>query len=139
MQITDIIDQDSHAIGTESFAAQCRDTLDKKGVLVLSDFIRPAALAAMHAEARSGQSQAYFCAQNHSVYLTPQNPDLPDTHAANRQVVSSKGCICDDMIAAASPLRTLYDSADFRNFIALITGQSALHPYADTLSSINIH
>lgn len=39
----------------------------------------------------------------------------------------------------APPLRLLYDDSIFRAFIARVTGDVALHPYADPLSSINIH
>jgi len=139
MQIADIIDQNAHPISADDFTTDCRDTLEQTGVLVLSDFIKPSALAAMQVEAKAGQDQAYFCAQNHSVYLTPNNSAFAPDHAANRQVVSSKGCICDDMIGNGSPLRILYDSPDFRHFVAYVTGETALHPYADPLSSINIH
>jgi len=64
---------------------------------------------------------------------------FPADHAANRQVVSSKGCICDDMVARDSPLRALYDDAAFRGFVKQTTGETDLHAYADPLSSINIH
>lgn len=36
-------------------------------------------------------------------------------------------------------MRALYDAAVFRDFIRFVTGQAELHPYADPLSSINIH
>lgn len=139
MTVADIIDLAAHPIHHTDFKAKCRDTLDETGVLVLSDFIQPAALDAIRAESIAKQDQAYFCAQNHSVYLTPHDPNHADDHPANHQVVSSKGCICDDAIDAGSALRTLYDDSGFRGFIAGVTGQAALHPYADPLSSINIH
>lgn len=139
MQISDIIDFDQHPITDPTFAARCADILNRDGVLVLSEFITSDALSDMRAESLAKQDQAYFCAQNHSVYLTPPNSDFPDDHPANRQVVSSKGCICDDRIAVNSPLRALYDAPEFRSFVGQTTGQGALHPYADPLSSINIH
>lgn len=83
--------------------------------------------------------KAYFCTQSHSVYLSPSDPDLADDHPRNRQVISSKGCICDDDVAADSVLRQLYDNQQFRDFIMAVTGEDQLHPYADPLSSINIH
>lgn len=83
--------------------------------------------------------KASFCAQDHSVYLTPDDLAFDAVHAANRKVTSSKGCICNDDVAADSDLRQLYDSADFRDFVRLVTGQEGLFPYADPLSSINIH
>lgn len=139
MTIAGIIDLESYPIGRAGFDAQCRDTLDQTGVLVLPDFIQPAALAAIRAESIAKQGQAYFCTQNHSVYLTPHDPAHADDHPANRQVVSSKGCICDDAIDQNSALRRLYDDTGFQDFVSAVTGQAALHPYADRLSSINIH
>lgn len=139
MLIKDIVDLTAHPIAHPAYGAKCRETLDHEGVLVLSDFIRPAALTALRDESIAGKDKAYFCAQNHSVYLTPPNSAFPDDHPANLQVVSSKGCICDDDVGAQSPLRVLYDALDFRNFVATVTGQTALHPYKDPLSSINIH
>ncbi|NRB05122.1 MAG: 2OG-Fe(II) oxygenase [Rhodobacteraceae bacterium] len=139
LTLDQIVDLTQFPLGDASFGARCKKTLDRDGALVLSNFIRPDALEEMRRESAAGQDQAYFCAQDHSVYLTPPNPDFPATHAANRQVVSSKGCICDDVIDQASPLRTLYDAPEFRSFVMQTTGEAALHPYADTLSSINIH
>lgn len=139
MTLNTIINLATHPITDGTFAAQCRETLDRDGVLVLADFIQPDTLATMRAESIAGQDKAYFCTQSHAVYLTPHDPSLPDDHAANRQVTSSKGCICDDIIDTTSPLRALYDATEFRNFVATVTGQSDLHPYADGLSSINIH
>jgi hypothetical protein len=93
----------------------------------------------MKAEALAGQDQAYFCTQSHTVYLTPPDPDRDAAHPANRMIASSKGCICDDVVPETSPLRALYDAPAFRDFVKRVTGETALHPYADPLSSINIH
>jgi hypothetical protein len=54
-------------------------------------------------------------------------------------VQSSKGCITDDQVALDSPLRTLYDSPQLRSFLAFVMGEEHLYPYADSLSSINLH
>ena len=139
MTIADIVDLERYPLDSPEFGASANAALDEHGVLVLEGFIRPEALKAMQEEARAGQDQAYFCTQSHSVYLTPMDPELAATHPANRQVESSKGCICDDEIAQSSPLRALYDAASFRDFVKRATGESALHPYADPLASINIH
>lgn len=139
MLLEEIVDLDTHPIIHAGYGANCRAKLDREGVLVLEDFIRPAALRLMLSESTAEQERAYFCAQSHSVYLTPDDPTYPDDHPANRKVVSSKGCICDDEIGANSPLRILYDNESFRAFVADTTGQRELHPYADTLSSINVH
>jgi hypothetical protein len=139
MTLVDTVDLRKHPLADDTFVAQCRETLDRDGALILSDFIQPAALQAMLDESTAKQDQAYFCTQSHSVYLTPDNPEFGDDHPTNRKVVSSKGCICDDAVGATSPLRTLYDDTRFRDFIARVTGEDTLHHYADPLSSINIH
>ena len=137
--LADLIDLDTYPVGDADFLARCADTLDTTGVLALSDFIRPDALTQMQAEAEAGLSQAYFCDQDHSVYLTPDDPAYGPIHPANVKVTSSKGCICDDVVPVTSPLRALYASPAFRAFVSGVTGQAELHPYADPLSSINIH
>ncbi|MGR3614815.1 MAG: HalD/BesD family halogenase [Paracoccaceae bacterium] len=139
MQIADFVNMGAHPISEPGFADECRETLDQKGVLVLSDFITPQALADILSESQQKQDQAYFCTQKHSVYLTSDNADFPADHPANRKVESSKGCICDDSVGPSSALRALYDAAEFRSFVKTVTGESELHEYADPLSSINIH
>ncbi|WP_224814416.1 2OG-Fe(II) oxygenase [Hasllibacter sp. MH4015] len=139
MALNDIVDLARHPVDDPAFGAACRERLDRDGVLVLSDFITPDALQEMRREGEAGRARTYFCAQSHSVYLTPEDPRFPPDHPANRQVVSSKGCICDDVIAPNSPLRQLYDAPAFRDFVKRVTGQAEVHPYADPLSSINIH
>ncbi|MEL6959160.1 MAG: 2OG-Fe(II) oxygenase [Pseudomonadota bacterium] len=139
MDLTYIVDHAAYPLDDPDFLARCKATLDDKGVLVLPNFITPDALAAMADEAKAEEANAYFCTQTHSVYLTPQNPDFAPHHPANAQVTSSKGCICDDLVGDASPLRTLYDAPAFRAFVMATTGETSLHPYADPLSSINVH
>ncbi len=139
MTISDIVDVERYHIDTSDFSDVCRQTLSEHGVLVLPEFIRPSKLADILTESPAKQDQAYFCAQKHSVYLTPDDNTYPADHPANRKVISSKGCICDDVIDASSPLRALYDDPTFQRFIAVVAGEAALHPYADPLSSINIH
>jgi hypothetical protein len=139
MHLRDIVNLESYPLGKATFATTCAETLNENGVLVLKDFLRPDALVLLQEEAERSAHKAYFCTQHHSVYLTPPDPTLPPEHPRNRQVESSKGCICDDVVAADSPLRQLYDAPEFRSFIKYVTDEQALHPYADSLSSINIH
>ena len=137
--ITDIVDHSAYPLDDPNFISTCKSALDQSGVLVLADFILPDALQTIASEAAAKQDKAYFCTQQHSVYLTPANPNFDADHPANAQVTSSKGCICDDLVGMQSPLRTLYDADAFRSFVKAVTGEAALHPYADPLSSINIH
>ena len=133
------IDLDTHPLGDPAYGAQCRDTLDHHGVLVLRRFLRASAIAAIRQEGETHAHRAFFAASRHNVYLKPQDAALPADHTRNRLVVSSKGCITDDDIPADSALRVVYDAPVFRSFLCAVLGEAAVHPYADRLSSINLH
>jgi len=121
------------------FAAECRDTLNQDGVLILTDFIQSKAIEQMKAEGADRIGDAYFCANSHNVYLTPPDENFPSEHPRNREVISSKGLIGDDQVPEGSPLKMLYRNPRFQAFIATVVGEEALYPYADPLSAVNIH
>lgn len=139
MNLSDVVNLGEHPVNESSYQRDCKDRLEQHGVLALAGFITDPALKTMREEAERGRAKAYFCAQRHSVYLTPDNLDFDADHPANRKVVSSKGCICDDDVRQDSPLRLLYNAPEFQDFVKAVTGEMELHPYADPLSSINIH
>lgn len=139
MDFSQIVRLDRHPLGDPDYASACNATLDRDGVLCLEGFLSADALRSVVDEAEEQADKAYFCTQKHSVYLTP-NDDLFDRdHPCNRQVISSKGCICDDVVSRTNALRVVYDAPVFRQFVMNVTGEQALHPYADSLSSINVH
>ena len=139
MKLEQIISLEKYPITNPDFKQQSRQTLNAKGVLVLPGFLKPSALDAIHAEGVAGLDKAYFKTQRHNVYLTPNDPHYPETHVYNRQNTSSKGCITDDQIEADSALRTIYDSKKLKDYLCYVLGETALYPYADPLSSINLH
>ena len=139
MEVQQIIDTEKHPVLDEEFRSKCKDTLDQTGVLILREFLRATAIATIYQEALDGREKAYFCTQSHNVYLMEADPSFASDHPRNREVISSKGCICDDIIPAQSPLRHLYNSEDLKFFLCTILGEEALYEYADPLSSINLH
>lgn len=138
-RLADIIDIARYPLRDDSFLAQAARTLDEAGALILPGFINDSALAQLVQEAEAAQDQAYFTKGTHNVYLTARDDSLPDTHVMNRQITSSKGCICTDQVPDSSPLHVIYHDPVFQNFICQIVGQVAIYPYADPLSSINVH
>ena len=139
MKLEQIISLEQYPITNPDFKQQSRQTLNAEGVLVMPGFLKPSALDAIHTEGVAGLDKAYFKTQTHNVYLKPNNPQYPETHVYNRQITSSKGCITDDQVQADSALRTLYDSKEFKDYLCYVLGETALYPYADPLSSINLH
>jgi len=138
MNVNEIISPEFD-ISDRTFRATCKSTLDRDGVVVLPGFISDTSIEQMKVEGNSRIGDAYFCANNHNVYLTPPDESFSTDHPRNREVVSSKGLIGDDQVPANSPLKALYRHETFQSFIAEVVGEEALYPYADPLSAVNIH
>ena len=135
----EIVDLKRFALADTKFRTGCRDVLEQSGCLLLKHFLKPRAVELVREEAILNQHLAYYCMEEHNVYLTPQDEGYSVDHPRNRNLTSSKGCITDDQIPGESVLRTLYDSVEFRDFLCAVLGEDALYEYADPLSSINIH
>ena len=137
--LANIVDLRQIRLQSKTFQAECKQTLDEKGVLVLSDFLNPSAIASIKHNGQECQHLAHFTTNNHNIYLKPFNSEYPACHPRNREVVSSKGCITTDQIPENSALRILYDAPEFRGFLCAVLGEARLYEYADSLSSINLH
>lgn len=130
---------DLHPLDNADWRRACRAQLNQQGALVLRQFLQPAALQAIIAEGDAQRHLAYHTLSKHNVYLMKADEAYSSEHPRNRDVISTKGCITDDVIAAESPLRQLYNDALFKEFLCDVLGEAALYPYADPLSSINLH
>lgn len=126
-------------LGDSDFIEQCRRRLEETGALVVAGFLRPEAIAAVLEQSAGRESDAYFADTTHNVYLTPPDSELGPDHVFNHQVTSTKGLIADDQIPADSSLRTVYNADGFQDFLCRVLGTERVHPYADELSSINVH
>lgn len=137
--LSNIIDLAKNPLDDLAFRHWCKNRLDRDGVLILSPFLQPHAIEQIKQEGNEQQDLAYYCQHKHNVYLNPSDPYFDDQHVRNREVISSKGCITNNQIPLSSPLHSLYQSAEFRDFLCHVLGEAALHEYADPLSSINLH
>ena len=133
------IDVKRHPIDDDTYKCLCRSRLDADGALVLEGFFTAQAISRAMEESAHREPEAYYAASSHNVYLTPSDPTRDVHDAFNRQVGSSKGLIADDQVPADSPLREVYDDATFRRFLRGVLGVEQVYPYADRLSSINVH
>jgi hypothetical protein len=133
------VDFASALLADADFRVRCKPALDENGALALPQFLRPSAMSAIQSEGEEQQHLAHYTAKQHNIYLSEPDPVYAPNHPRNRLVSSSKGCITDDQVPAHSVLRTLYDAPEFRQFLCTVLGEAELHPYADPLSSFNIH
>lgn len=139
MDLNEIINLDIYPVGDADFRASCRKTYEETGVLAMPDFVTDQAIKAIREEGEAKRDLVFASREQHTIYLSPPDPQLPSDHTRNRMVTSSKGCITDDCIADSSPLRALYDDPEFQAFLCDVLGEDAVYPYADPLSSINLH
>ena len=137
--VRNIIDLGKCPLEDVNFIKLCRTKISENGVLTLPNFLNEQIIKYLVEAGSDAQNMAFFSNSTHNVYLTKNNLELDDDHIFNRQVVSSKGCITDDQIPQISPLKTLYNSEIFREFLASVLGEKKLYEYADGLSSINVH
>jgi len=137
--MTTHLDHDRHPITDDAYIAECRRQLDTDGTLVLRGFARADTIEQIVQASAPHEAAAFYAGTTHNVYLTPSDAGLADDHPFNRQVESSKGLIADDEIPADSPLREIYDDASFRSFLCGVLGIDEIHPYADAMSSVNVH
>ena len=134
------VDLARYPLASRTFRERCRLELDHEGALVLPGFMRAPAVNDALSQSLAREGDAFFCTKSHNVFLLSPDPDLHSEHPRNREVSSSKGILADDQIDPRSPLRALYDSPTFREFLRSVTGaKGALHPYADSLASVNVH
>lgn len=120
------------------FVADSRREFETAGALALEGFIRPDALAAMHAEALAVVPQAFVGEKLHNVYLIDGDPSFAPDHPRNRGERTQISTVADDCIPASSRLRALYDWAEFRAFVAEVLGLDGLYSYVDPLASLNV-
>ena len=138
-ELSNLNDLVRYPLNDENWRTKTGADLAKHGYVALPDFLRPKALRALQKEAAAGIEKAYFNPQHHTIYLSPPDKNFDENHIRNRMVLSSKGCITDDQIDGSSVLKQLYHAPTFKEALCNILGESALFPYADTLSSVNIH
>jgi hypothetical protein len=134
-----MIDLQNHPITDSIYLASCRSRLHTDGALILRGFFSSEAIDSVLAESTNRDHQAFFASTTHNVWLTEPDETLPVEHIFNRQIVSTKGLLADDQLEEESALRIVYDDPDFRAFIASVVNVDGVYPYADALSSINVH
>ena len=139
INLATIIDLQKHPINEDHYREKCKAELDKSGALVLDNFLYEGSIKSILSEAKKQENLAYYCVNEHNVYLDPFDKNLSKTHPRNKTVTSSKGCITDDQVPKKSSLRALYNSLKFKDFLCDVLDETVLYKYDDNLSSINIH
>ena len=139
VNLKNIINLEDYPINEAHWLKKIQNQFDETGIVSLENFVLPESMDNIKKESLSKLNHAYFNPQEHNVYLKSEDEMYSSEHPRNRKVKSSKGCITDDLINLLSPLKIIYNSSTFVDFISFVTKQDSIHPYKDKLSSINIH
>ncbi len=137
VKINEIINFKDHPIDNFDYINKCKYKISHESVLVLENFLTDECLNELIAEALKLQDKAFYCSQNHTIFLDKYDENIGDKDPLNIEVKSDKGCVPHDYLDSKSKLNILYDSQIFKNFLKKILNLNNLFPYADSLSSIN--
>ena len=117
-----IINLKDHPIENIKYINYCFETLRKKSVLTLENFLNQECLYSIQKEAQLLEEKAFYCSQKHTVLLNQYNESIDRKDPLNIEVISDKGCVPHDLIEPNSQLNLLYHSSKFKNFLIRVLG-----------------
>ena len=116
-----------------------KELLDKNGILIFNSFISDVGLKILKKEAGELKKDSYKSSSEYNVYISEFDDNFPKNSSRNRIMSTTKKCIPNDLIPKNSILQKIYDSPIIRSFFLDLLNKEELHPYEDSLSSININ
>ena len=123
---------------TVALVAQCRAALHATGVATVVDFVRPATVSAIIADAARCAPTAHRQDLLGSAYLEIPADHWPPDHPRRTQGRSALTAIPYDDVPADSPLRALYGWNGLIHFIAHVLEVPRLYRYDDVLGAVNV-
>ena len=142
----DLINYDTYPIATpgpsrDKILADVRAALDAQGCAVLKSFLTPAGVAAAVTEAEGVAEKGHRSYSRTNAYFTADDPDLPPSDPRRRFFERSNAFIPADNFQATGPLRTVFDSEGFDDFIrdCLQEPTNRFFRYADPLADVIVN
>ena len=123
----------------ERVVAAARRDLSASGCCVLRDFIPASSRETLRAQCASLAGEAYYGEQIVNVYNTAPNPALPADHPARHTMLRGNAFVARDRIPAGFIISRLYESLQFRAFLAACFAVDELHPLADPLAGLTVN
>jgi len=124
--------------GYHDLVKTSRRQLDANGASELVDFLTPAGLEVMVADAVEREPDAFRSGGAGTVYLGLPDKSWPEDHPRRYWGDYAVGAVAYDLFPPSSPIRRLYEWAPLRRFLADVLGHEAVHPYADPLGALNL-
>jgi len=118
---------------TQQLIKDSRERLDFDGCALIKDFMKPASLERMQAEAERLYDQTYWSKGSHTPYFNKDDESLAEDHPKRTFQERSSGYINSDILEAGSDLRAIYASDTVTKFIGECLGVSPLYIWEDPL------
>lgn len=119
--------------------ALVRADLATAGCAVVRGVVTAEGLAALVAEADAVAPAAHRAYNRTNAYFTQDDPSLPADHPVRRFFDRSNAFIPADNLVAGGPLRGIYDTPGFDDFIRDCLRADPFHRYADPLADVIIN
>ena len=125
----------------DAILAEVQAALQDRGCAVLKGFLTPAGIAAAVAEADGLAGRGHRSFSRTNAYFTTDDPALPEDDPRRQFFDRSNAFIPADNFADDGPLRTIFDSAGFDDFIRECLGEPAdrFFRYADPLADVIVN
>jgi hypothetical protein len=130
--VHDLVDLDWDFV--ETGRKQMRET----GACEIPGFVRPEALPAFIADARSLAPKAFRSGGLGTVYLGFPDESFPADHPQQYLANYAVGAVAYDLFPAESPIRRLYEWDELTRFVGAIMELDDIYPYADPLGALNL-
>lgn len=141
--LSELIDLETYALDgpdTARYAeavSRARSGLQSVGCAVITDFVRPDALAILSQEINERKPTTHYSTQMMNPYFhVSPNPDYPDRHPVNTFLERSSGFVPGDSWEQSTSTRYLFEHPAICRFLADCLEIPALHPYADPLAGL---
>jgi hypothetical protein len=133
-----LVDLARHPIADPAFAERCRAILERDDVLLLHEFLVPAARAAMVAEAMAALPLGYRRDRDWNGIHTYDAPPPPAGHPVHRPNRSAQTILAGDLIPEAGAIWSLFRWEALTEFVRAVTGSPALYRSADPLAACTV-
>ncbi|MFZ4718333.1 MAG: HalD/BesD family halogenase [Ilumatobacteraceae bacterium] len=143
MDLYELLDLDRYPLfapGSAAYVAavaEARADLHRVGCAVISQIVRPSALAVLSTEIAERKHLTHFSTSTMNPYFhTEHDPTWPDHHPMNTFLERSSGFIPGDAWQPGLAIDTIFRSAALTSFLADCLEEPTLHCYADPLAGL---
>jgi hypothetical protein len=117
---------------------RARQQLRDRGAAEIEDFISPAALPALIADADALAPRAHRSGGQGTAYLEYPDFTLPPEHPRLQFADYAVGAVAYDITPGTSPLRLLYEWDPMKDLIAAALDRGPIYRYADPFGALNL-